>query len=139
MHDRIEINPDICHGKPVIRGTRIMVRNILGALAGGDSVDMILQNYPELTFEDIEAALAYAIELVDDTQVTLRATADEDFQNPLLVENIPGCGVIRLNVYPTGFKQTKDALQRLLDTYPVDKWKKASIIVDANKIRYRKK
>ncbi|MBN2090168.1 DUF433 domain-containing protein [candidate division KSB1 bacterium] len=65
MKNRIEVNPDICHGKPVISGTRIMVRNILGALAGGDSIQDILQNYPELTQSDIKAAIAYAIELVD--------------------------------------------------------------------------
>ncbi|MGH7496113.1 MAG: DUF433 domain-containing protein [bacterium] len=72
MENHIEINPEVCHGKPVIRGTRIMVRNILGSLAGGDSISDILQNYPELTYEDIEAAIAYAIELVDDTQVTMK-------------------------------------------------------------------
>ncbi len=75
MSNRIEINPDICHGKPVIKGTRIMIRNILGSLAGGDSISDILENYPELTFEDIEAALAFAIELVDDTQIKMRASA----------------------------------------------------------------
>jgi uncharacterized protein (DUF433 family) len=75
MDSYIEINPEVCHGKPVIRGTRIMVRNILGSLAGGDSISDILQNYPELTYEAIEAAIAYAIELVDDTQVTLKAPA----------------------------------------------------------------
>ena len=75
MNNRIEVNPDVCHGKPVIRGTRIMVRNILGALAGGDSIKDILQNYPDLTLADIKAAIAYAIELVDDIQVSIRATA----------------------------------------------------------------
>jgi uncharacterized protein (DUF433 family) len=75
MHNRIEVNPEVCHGKPVIRGTRIMVRNILGSLAGGDSINDILENYPELTYEDIEAAIAYAIELVDDTQVTMKTPA----------------------------------------------------------------
>ncbi len=75
MENHIEINPEVCHGKPVIRGTRIMVRNILGSLAGGDSISDILQNYPELTYEAIEAAIAYAIELVDDTQVTMKVPA----------------------------------------------------------------
>ena len=75
MQNRIEVNPDVCHGKPVIRGTRIMVRNILGALAGGDSIKDILKNYPELTAADIKAAMAYAIELVDDTQVSIRVPA----------------------------------------------------------------
>jgi len=75
MHDRIETNPNVCHGKPVIRGTRIMVRNILGSLAGGDSMQDILQSYPELSYEDLEAAIAYAIELVDDTQISIRVPA----------------------------------------------------------------
>jgi uncharacterized protein (DUF433 family) len=75
MKNRIEVNPEVCHGKPVIRGTRIMVRNILGSLAGGDSINEILENYPELTYEDIEAAIAYAIELVDDTRLTMKAPA----------------------------------------------------------------
>ena len=75
MEHLIEVNSEVCHGKPVIRGTRIMVRNILGAIAGGDSFDDILQSYPELTHEHIKAALAYAIELVDDTQITFKATA----------------------------------------------------------------
>ena len=75
MNNSIEVNPDICHGKPVIRGTRIMVRNILGALAGGDSIKDILQNYPELTLADIKSAIAYAIELVDDTQISIKVPA----------------------------------------------------------------
>ena len=75
MLNRIEVNPNVCHGKPVIRGTRIMVRNILGSLADGDSIHDILQNYPEINYEDIEAAIAYAIELVDDTQVRMKVPA----------------------------------------------------------------
>jgi uncharacterized protein (DUF433 family) len=74
MDQRTEVNPDICHGKPVIRGTRIMIRNILGSLASGESVHDIIKNYPELTTEDIEAAVAYAIELVDDTQLSIKAS-----------------------------------------------------------------
>ncbi len=74
MNEHIEVNPEICHGKPVIRGTRVMVRNILGNLAGGDSFHDILTNYPDITFADVEAAIAYAIELVDDTQLSLRVS-----------------------------------------------------------------
>jgi uncharacterized protein (DUF433 family) len=58
--DGIEVNPEICGGKPVIRGTRIMVRNILGMVAGGYTVDRILATYPDLTREDVNAALQYA-------------------------------------------------------------------------------
>lgn len=74
--DSIEVNPNVCHGKPVIRGTRIMVRNILGSFACGDSIHDILQNYPEITYENIEAAIAYAIELVD-------VWTSDDFDTPL--------------------------------------------------------
>ena len=56
----IEVNPAICSGKPVIRGTRIMVRNILGMIAGGYSIEKILEAYPELTRESVTAALEYA-------------------------------------------------------------------------------
>jgi len=73
--ERIEVNPRICHGKPVIRGTRMMVRNILGALAGGDTIEAILRNYPELTVEDIRAAIACAIELVDGSRISIRVPA----------------------------------------------------------------
>jgi uncharacterized protein (DUF433 family) len=70
--DRIEVNPEICAGKPVIRGTRIMVRNILGMVAGGYSLERIQATYPELTPEDITAALQYAANVVDEDQVIAR-------------------------------------------------------------------
>ncbi len=57
---RIVSNPAICHGKPVIRGTRIMVWLILEYLANGDSVDDVLAAYPDIAREDISACLAYA-------------------------------------------------------------------------------
>ena len=57
---RIEVNSDICAGKPVIRGTRIMVRNILGMVAGAYTVERVLAAYPDLTSEDVSAALEYA-------------------------------------------------------------------------------
>ncbi|GIK56502.1 MAG: DUF433 domain-containing protein [Chloroflexi bacterium] len=63
MHDRIELNPLVCHGKPVIRGTRVMVSTILGALAAGDTIEMILEDYPHIEREDIAAALAFASDL----------------------------------------------------------------------------
>ncbi len=57
---RIISNPDICHGNPFIRGTRVMVWLILDYLANGDSIDDILADYPGLTKEDILACLSYA-------------------------------------------------------------------------------
>lgn len=70
--DRIDVNPAVCSGKPIIRGTRIMIRNILGMVAGGYTVDKILEAYPELTPEDITAALEYAARVVDEDQVLVR-------------------------------------------------------------------
>lgn len=60
MNPRIEINPKVCHGKPVIRGTRVLVSTILGALGGGDAVAAVLEDYPSLTAEDVAAALEFA-------------------------------------------------------------------------------
>jgi uncharacterized protein (DUF433 family) len=65
MNARIEINPRICHGKPVIRGTRVLVSTLLGALSGGDSIETVLQDYPAVTAEDIAAALEFAGRLSD--------------------------------------------------------------------------
>ena len=70
--DRIEVNSGICSGKPVIRGTRILVRNILGMIAGGYTIDRVLESYPELTREDVTAALEYAARFVDEKQVIPR-------------------------------------------------------------------
>lgn len=60
MNDRIVVDSNICSGKPVIRGTRIMVKNILGMVAGGYTRERILSAYPELTVEDVSAGLKYA-------------------------------------------------------------------------------
>lgn len=58
--DRVEINPLVCHGRPVVRGTRIMVSQILGALAGGDTMEDVLEDYPSLTAADLSAVFAFA-------------------------------------------------------------------------------
>ena len=58
--DRIEIDPRVCAGKPVVAGTRIPVAVVIEQLATGETWDSILTGYPELTREDIEAALRYA-------------------------------------------------------------------------------
>ena len=65
----ITINPKVMVGKPTIRGMRITVEQILRALAGGLTVDELLQDYPELEQEDIQAVFAYAVNLVDEEQV----------------------------------------------------------------------
>ena len=58
--DRISIDPEICHGKPCIKGTRIMVSIILDYLKVGENVEMILRQYPTLAADDVRAALSYA-------------------------------------------------------------------------------
>jgi uncharacterized protein (DUF433 family) len=60
---RISIKPTVCFGKPCIKGTRIWVSLILDFLAGGASVEEILENYPHLTRDDIQACIAYGAEM----------------------------------------------------------------------------
>lgn len=64
--DRIVSDPRVCLGQPTIRGTRITVSVILRMLAGGRSVDEVLDAYPELEAEDVRQAMRYAAWLVSD-------------------------------------------------------------------------
>lgn len=57
---QISLSPNVCHGKPCIQGTRIMVSIILDYLAAGDSIDDILKQYPTLSHDDVRATQAYA-------------------------------------------------------------------------------
>lgn len=63
MNKRISINPNICHGKPVIKNTRVLVSNILADLAEELSFEEIIKNYPNITKEDIKSALQFGSEL----------------------------------------------------------------------------
>lgn len=67
MEDRIVIDPNICHGKPVIRGTRMPVAIVVGSLAGGMTFEEIQREY-EVTAEDIRAALSFATRLIEQEQ-----------------------------------------------------------------------
>jgi uncharacterized protein (DUF433 family) len=69
LNERITVNPDICNGKPTIRGKRITVQTILEFLGNGDSIDEILENYPTLEREDIYASLQFASSVVDNKYV----------------------------------------------------------------------
>ena len=64
--ERIEVDPQVMHGKPVIAGTRIPVYVVLNLLAGGLSPEQVLQEYPDLTLEDVQACLAYAACLAEE-------------------------------------------------------------------------
>ena len=70
-HDRIEINPKIMLGKPVIRGTRIPVELIVRKMAEGADEKAVLQAYPTLTSTDVHAALRYAADSLAHEQVVL--------------------------------------------------------------------
>jgi uncharacterized protein (DUF433 family) len=69
MHERISIDPKVCHGEACIKGTRIPVHQIVSMLANGDSVEELLAEYPSLEREDILACLNYAARLAEE-QVT---------------------------------------------------------------------
>ena len=71
----IESRPEICHGKPCVVGTRILVSSILSQIGGGYSFEQIRAGYPELTDEHIRAAVEYARALVDDEEILPLASA----------------------------------------------------------------
>jgi len=73
MHweERIEINPGVLVGKPVIRGTRLAVEFIVELLANNWSESQIIDNYPGITHEDISACLYYAVEMLKSERVYL--------------------------------------------------------------------
>jgi uncharacterized protein (DUF433 family) len=64
MTNRIEIDPAICHGKPVVAGTRVPVSIVVGSLAGGMAFEDVQREY-DLTAEDIRAALKFAGDLIE--------------------------------------------------------------------------
>lgn len=73
---RISINPDVCFGKPCIKGTRIWVSLILDQLAGGVSERQILENYPGLAHEDVLAAIAYGAEAAREKIIPVPTQSD---------------------------------------------------------------
>ncbi len=69
MNERISINPAICSGRPVIRGTRVPVAQIVSAIAGGDTIEETIEQYPHITKDDVLACLNYAAGLVDHVRI----------------------------------------------------------------------
>jgi uncharacterized protein (DUF433 family) len=72
--DRITVNPNVCLGQPTIRGMLITVSVILKMLAGGKSIQDVLEAYPELELEDVQQAIKYAAWVVSD-QIQMAPTA----------------------------------------------------------------
>ena len=68
-HERIEINPNVMDGKPVIRGTRIPVELVLRKLGAGMSLEAILADHPRLTRNDVQAAQAFAADYLADEEI----------------------------------------------------------------------
>jgi len=66
MNDRISIDPRICHGQACVKGTRIPVHQVVHMLAGGDTIEDLLREYPRLTREDVLACLDYAASLAEE-------------------------------------------------------------------------
>ena len=60
VSERISIDPQVCHGKPVVTGTRVPVGNVVSALSAGQTVASVLEDYPSLTEADVQACLAFA-------------------------------------------------------------------------------
>ena len=75
--DRISIDPNVCFGKPCIKGTRIWVSLILDELASGAAEAELLADYPQLTVEDVRAAIAYGAEVVRERIVPVPLAAAE--------------------------------------------------------------
>ena len=76
MHERIEVNPRVMVGKPVIRGTRVPVELILRRLGEGDSIEDLLEGYPNLRREDILAAIAYAADVIAHEDLLIGSQSD---------------------------------------------------------------
>jgi uncharacterized protein (DUF433 family) len=73
MENRITINPEICHGKPTIRNSRLLVTTILELLASGMTYEELLTDYPNLEVEDIHACLNFAAQIVNFRSVSVAA------------------------------------------------------------------
>lgn len=73
--ERITVDPNVCHGKACIRGTRVMVSVILDNLAAGSDRHGILASYPSLQEQDIDAAMSYAAELARERVVPIPSGA----------------------------------------------------------------
>ena len=75
MFERITVNPNICHGKACIKGTRVPVHIILDLLAAGETVTNILEAYPQITKEDVHECLLYATALASEEIIPIKLEA----------------------------------------------------------------
>ena len=110
--DRIEINPNVMLGKPVIRGTRITVELILRKLSEGATVADLLDAYPRLTPDDIQAAIGYAADTVahEETVVLERSRSVQAYRGASVRENP------RKRQSPTSKRRSRDTSRPLSKT-----------------------
>jgi uncharacterized protein (DUF433 family) len=73
MENRITIHPNICHGKPTVRHSRLLVTTVLELLASGMTYQELLEDYPNLEVEDIHACLSFAAQLTNFRSVPVAA------------------------------------------------------------------
>ncbi len=72
--ERIGVSPDVCHGRPCIKGTRVLVTAVLADVAAGEPYESIIRGY-HITEQDIQAALLFAADLAQDRYLSLAETA----------------------------------------------------------------
>lgn len=72
--DRISIDPAVCHGQAVVKGTRVPVSQILSMMANGDTDEVLLSEYPSLTREDLKACLQYGARLAEEQTLPLASS-----------------------------------------------------------------
>lgn len=87
---RINVNPQIFGGKPIIRGRRLAVEHVLGMLAAGDSIETILEGYPWLEPEDVQACLVYARRRVGHERIeplTTQTAKEGGFRPPTSIKH----------------------------------------------------
>jgi uncharacterized protein (DUF433 family) len=76
MHPRVEVNPNVLSGKPVIRGTRVPVETIVRKLAEGATIAEVIADFPRLTEDDVRAALGFAADSLSTDEIVPLADSD---------------------------------------------------------------
>jgi uncharacterized protein (DUF433 family) len=71
----ISVDPNVCHGKPCVAGTRVMVSVVLANLAEGMTASQIVEHYPSITVDDVQAVLGYAATMADERFIALEESA----------------------------------------------------------------
>jgi uncharacterized protein (DUF433 family) len=113
VEDYISVDPDICHGKPCFKGTRIMVSVILELLEAGESIIEIIDNYPGLTPQHIQAALHLASQMLANERYVL----------------FPAAWVILLEIHPPVLEKLTKALEQLLANPPAESFNHQLIVL----------